>query len=154
MIVILKNILIKIIYILIIIYLMIFIPCIWGYKPLVIVSGSMEPILKVGGILYYKKQDINNFNKDDILVYTAGDHIISHRIVDKINDGFITKGDNNKSIDTVTVDDSRVIGRGTNWSIPYLGYYADFIYTHKYLLIIFVILIIIDLIIDNRRRNE
>lgn len=154
MIVILKNILIKIIYILIIIYLMIFIPCIWGYKPLVIVSGSMEPILKVGGILYYKKQDINNFNKDDILVYTAGDHIISHRIVDKTNDGFITKGDNNKSIDTVTVDDSRVIGRGTNWSIPYLGYYADFIYTHKYLLIIFVILIIIDLIIDNRRRNE
>ncbi len=154
MIEILKNIFIRIIYILIIIYLMIFIPCIWGYKPLVVVSGSMEPVLKVGGLLYYTEQDINKFNKDEILVFKSGNHIISHRIVDKTDDGFITKGDNNKSIDTVIVDKGQVLGRGTNFSIPYLGYYADFIYTHKYLLIIFVILIVIDLLIDNKRRNE
>ena len=35
--------------------------------------------------------------------------------------------------------------KGTNWSIPYIGYYADFIYTHKYLLFISIFLIVIDL---------
>ena len=45
-----KDIVLKIIYILITIYLLIFIPSFWGHKPLVVISGSMEPVLKVGGI--------------------------------------------------------------------------------------------------------
>jgi hypothetical protein len=39
-----KNIIFKILYMLIIIYLLIFVPCIWGHKPLVVISGSMEQI--------------------------------------------------------------------------------------------------------------
>ena len=71
----LKNIIIKLLYILISIYLIIFIPSIWGEKPLVILSGSMEPILKVGGILYYKEENINDFNEGDVLVYQLNDKI-------------------------------------------------------------------------------
>ena len=48
-----KNCIFKIMYILVIIYLLIFVPTIWGQKPLVVISGSMEPTLNVGGILYY-----------------------------------------------------------------------------------------------------
>ena len=43
----------------------------------------------------------------------------------------------------------QVIGKGTNWSIPYIGYYADFVYNHKYLLFISVGVIIIDLLVDS-----
>ena len=154
----LKNIIIKLLYILISIYLIIFIPSIWGEKPLVILSGSMEPILKVGGILYYKEENINDFNEGDVLVYQLNDHIISHRIVKVLDDSFITKGDNNKSIDTYEVLNYQILGKGTNWSIPYIGYYADFIYTHKYLLFISVGVIIIDLLVDAyndiKRRKE
>lgn len=135
-----KNIIFKVFYILIIIYLIIFIPVLWGKKPLVIISGSMEPILKVGGILYYEKINLNDFKKDDILVYQLNEHIVSHRIVNINEYGFETKGDNNNSNDSYIVDKNNVIGRGNNWSIPYIGYYADFIYNHKYLLIVMIIL--------------
>lgn len=149
----LKNIIIKLLYILISIYLIIFIPSIWGEKPLVILSGSMEPILKVGGILYYKEENINDFNEGDVLVYQLNDHIISHRIVKVLDDSFITKGDNNKSIDIYEVLNYQILGKGTNWSIPYIGYYADFIYNHKYLLVIAVGLIFMDILYDNKKEK-
>ena len=135
-----KNIIFKVFYILIIIYLIIFITVLWGKRPLVIISGSMEPILKVGGILYYEKINLDDFKKDDILVYQLNEHIVSHRIVNINEYGFETKGDNNNSNDSYIVDKNNVIGRGNNWSIPYIGYYADFIYNHKYLLIVIIIL--------------
>src|SRR5574344_1058742 len=128
-----KNIIFKILYMLIIIYLLIFVPCIWGHKPLVVISGSMEPSLKVGSILYYHYEEHDNFNKNDILVFKSKEHIISHRIVENLEDGFITKGDANSIIDSSEIYDNQVLGKGTNWCIPYLGFYADFIYTHKYL---------------------
>lgn len=149
----LKNIIIKLLYILISIYLIIFIPSIWGEKPLVILSGSMEPILKVGGILYYQEENINDFNEGDVLVYQLNDHIISHRIVKVLDDSFITKGDNNKSIDTYEVLNYQILGKGTNWSIPYIGYYADFIYNHKYLLVIAAGLIFMDILYDNMKEK-
>ena len=83
----------RIIYVLILIYLLIFIPSFWGHKPLVVISGSMEPTLKVGGLLYYQEQDLEEFDRGDILVYQTKNHIISHRIVDDTENGFITKGD-------------------------------------------------------------
>ena len=135
-----KNIIFKVFYILIIIYLIIFIPVLWGKRPLVVISGSMEPILKVGGILYYEKINLDDFKKDDILVYQLNEHIVSHRIVNINEYGFETKGDNNNSNDSYIVDKNNVIGRGNNWSITYIGYYADFIYNHKYLLIVMIIL--------------
>ena len=135
-----KNIIFKVFYILIIIYLIIFIPVLWGKRPLVVISGSMEPILKVGGILYYEKINLDDFKKDDILVYQLNEHIVSHRIVNINEYGFETKGDNNNSNDSYIVDKNNVIGRGNNWSIPYIGYYADFIYNNKYLLIVMIIL--------------
>ena len=149
-----KDILFKIVYILIIIYLLTFIPSIWGHKPLVVISGSMEPTLNVGGILYYHKQDIDSFEKGDVLVYKTKHHIISHRVVDKTDTGFITKGDANKSNDSSEINYSQVLGKGTNWCIPLLGYYSDFIYHHKYLLVISIFILVIDLCFDFYRNHK
>ncbi len=149
-----KNIIFKVFYILIIIYLIIFIPVLWGKRPLVVISGSMEPILKVGGILYYEKINLDDFNKDDILVYQLNEHIVSHRIVNINEYGFETKGDNNISNDSYIVDKNNVIGRGNNWSIPYIGYYADFIYNHKYLLIMMIILSYFNIWFNSRKDKK
>jgi len=143
-----KNFIFRIIYILLIIYLLIFIPSFFGHKPLVVISGSMEPTLKVGGILYYEKVEIDELDEGDILVYQNRDNIISHRIVDVIENKFITKGDMNNSEDNILIDESVILGKGTNWSIPLLGYYADYIYSHKYILFISLGVLIIDLCND------
>lgn len=153
----LKEIFIKIIYLFLLMYLIIFIPKLFGYNPLVVISGSMEPTLKVGGLLYYEKIDINDFKEKDILVYELKDHIISHRVVEHLDNGFITKGDANNSYDSSIVNDNQVLGRGTNWSIPLLGYYADFIFRHKYILKILLSIGIIDLFVDyliKRKDNQ
>lgn len=149
-----KDFIFRIIYILLIIYLLIFVPSLWGQKPLVVISGSMEPTLKVGGILYYEKIDINELDEGDILVYQTKEHIISHRIVDITENGFITKGDINNSVDNYLVSDEQVLGKGTNWSIPFIGYYADYIYSHKYLLYISLGVIIVDLCNDMYKEHK
>lgn len=143
-----KNFIFKIIYILIIIYLLIFVPKIFGYTPLVVVSGSMQPTLKVGSIMYYHEKEIPEFEENEILVYKIPKHIVSHRIVKKTETGFVTKGDANVSVDFNEVRVSQVLGEGTEWCIPWLGYYADYIYNHKYLMWISIIVIVIDLCND------
>lgn len=143
-----KEFIFRIWYILILIYLFIFIPSFWGHNPLVVISGSMEPTLKVGGLLYYQEQELDEFETGDILVYQTKDHIISHRIIEKEENGFITKGDANNSVDSSLINNNQVLGKGTNWCIPFLGYYADFIYNHKYLLFVSVAIIVLDLCND------
>lgn len=149
-----KDFIFKIIYLLIIVYLITFIPSLWGYKPLVVISGSMEPTLKVGSILYYHKNDIESFHQNDILVYTTKKHIVSHRIVDISKDWFITKGDANQSVDSSKVYHKQILGKGTNWCIPFLGYYTDYIYHHKYLLYISISLLMIDLCNDFYKKKK
>ena len=149
-----KNFIFRIVYLLILIYLMVYIPAFWGYKPLVVISGSMEPTLKVGGILYYYEQDLEKFDRGDILVYKSKNHIISHRLIEQKDNGFITKGDNNNVVDSKIVSNKQVLGKGTNWSIPYIGYYADYIYSHKYLLFISVAVITLDLCNDYYREHK
>ncbi|MDO5569711.1 MAG: signal peptidase I [bacterium] len=152
MIVRIKNCIFKIIYILVIIYLIIFIPTIWGYKPLVVISGSMEPTLKTGGILYYHKKEYQDFKKNDILVYQLNDHTISHRVYDITDDGIITKGDANKTYDNLLITKDRILGEGTKWCIPFIGYYADYIYRNKYLLIITIGIILIDIVFEKNKK--
>ena len=98
----------------------------------------MEPTLKVGGLLYYKKIDLNDFRKDDILVFKSSKHIVSHRVVEKQEYGFVTKGDANKTNDNSLVNNINVLGRGTDWCIPYLGYFVSFLYNNK-IIMLFVI---------------
>ena len=150
---IIKNCIFKIIYILVILYLLIFIPTIWGQKPLVVISGSMEPTLNVGGILYYEKTEFKNFQVDDIIVYQLDDHIISHRVYDITENGIITKGDANNTYDNLLISENQTLGKGTNWCIPLIGYYADFIYNHKYLLYITLLVIILDMTRDKNKRK-
>lgn len=149
-----KNIIVSIIYVFVLVYLLIFIPSFWGQKPLVVISGSMEPTLKVGSLLYYHEQDLDKFNEEDILVYRSKKHTISHRIVERVEDGFITKGDANPTNDSMVVNNDQVLGKATTWCIPYLGLYADFIYTHKYILFITVLLLIVDLGFDYYRKHK
>lgn len=149
-----KDFIFRIVYILLIIYLLIFVPSLWGQKPLVVISGSMEPTLKVGGILYYEKINIDDFDEGDILVYQTKEHIISHRIVDITENGFITKGDINNSVDNYLISNEQILGKGTNWSIPFIGYYADYIYSHKYLLYISLGIIIVDLCNDVYKEHK
>jgi signal peptidase len=96
-----------------------------NYKVKVVLSGSMEPTIKTGGIIVarpaseYHVGDIITFGKD-----TKTEVPITHRIVSEKDGAFITRGDANDIADTHLVQRRDIIGK-VFFSIPYVGYAVD-----------------------------
>ncbi len=80
----------------------------FGYKPVLVLTGSMEPTMKVNGVAIVKKATFDEVKEDDILMYQIGDKMITHRIIEKTDKGIVTKGDNNNSEDAYVLTDENV----------------------------------------------
>lgn len=77
---------------------------------LIIKSNSMYPKLEKGDIVLIKKY--NNYIKGDIITYSFEDnYLVTHRIIEKNNEGFITKGDNNNSEDNELIKLENIKGK-------------------------------------------
>lgn len=105
------------------------------YGAYVIVSGSMEPIIKVRDAVVVKRCDINDIKKGDVVTYRSQDEafygiLITHRVVNiEEKDGekvFITKGDHNETIDRKPVSFSQIQGKVV-MRIPKIGYLKYFL---------------------------
>ncbi len=72
---------------------------VFGYSALEVVSGSMEPTIHIGDLIFIDTKS-NDFSVNDIVTfYDQQGNFVTHRIV-SIQDGkVVTKGDNNNSID-------------------------------------------------------
>ena len=105
-------------------------PKAFGYAPLVVVSGSMEPTLHAGDIAVTKKIAPQDVRLGDVITYRGELGLVTHRIVglDITPQGMFyqTKGDANSTEDSrpVPVDqiESRVVYR-----IPRVGFLISFV---------------------------
>jgi signal peptidase len=92
-----------------------------NWTPLMVVTtGSMEPILQVGDLIYVKGVEPSEIQVGDIITFRPplefiSGTLITHRVVDITYDVnevyFKTKGDNNPSVDPWTIESGEVIGR-------------------------------------------
>ena len=98
--------------------------------PSVIATGSMEPDIKPGDVILVKKivnmEGINSLEVNDIIQFKRDSILISHRIIDIINDekkgiSFKTRGDNNTSADTELVRPEDVKGI-IKYTVPKVGW--------------------------------
>ena len=99
------------------------VPQLVGYKTFVIVSGSMEPNIPVGSLVYAKEVPFDEIQVDDIVSYqVSSSTTVTHRVVEINQDGqeVITKGDANDVVDASPVSYSQIIGKVV-FSIPILG---------------------------------
>lgn len=102
------------------------------YKIFVVMSGSMEPTLKVGSIAFVIPYP--QYFSNDIITFTRnGDkkNPVTHRIISKIYKNgnppvYLTNGDANKTLDSGEVTDKNIIGKVV-FSIPNLGYFVNFV---------------------------
>ena len=134
-------------YVLIIIYALICLPNLFGYKPLVVLTGSMEPKYKVGSIIYYKKADKNEIKIGDAITFKLSDgSFVSHRVVGVLGDNYITKGDANNTQDAVPVNYVNVVGKDANTSIPYIGYFIKIVSDNIYFIVIIILVLILEYI--------
>lgn len=100
-----------------------------GYEAYSVVSGSMEPAIPTGSLVYVKQAAPEEIKEDDIIAfYGAKDSnaIITHRVVENkvVMGELITKGDANKTEDMNPVPYSNFIGK-VEHSIPTLGRIAQ-----------------------------
>lgn len=116
-----------------------------NYKILTVMSGSMEPKLHVGSLIFDKPS--SDYQVNDIITFrpknTKGSkNTTTHRIVEIIEkDGvkeYKTKGDANNSPDQQTVINDQIIGK-VFFSIPWLGYIVGYIRTLPGLILLVIV---------------
>lgn len=107
------------------------IPDIFGYKPLIVMSGSMETKIYKGDLVIVKEVDPLSLKKNDIIAFRNSDNTVTtHRIkrITEINNksAFITRGDNNNTDDEGYVYPEKVEGKYM-LRIKNMGYVLMFI---------------------------
>lgn len=106
----------------------------FGLQVFSVLSGSMEPNYHVGSLIYVKEVDYHELKSGDVITFMLSEDLVAtHRIVDVFPDQddssvlrYQTKGDANEAADGTLVHYKNVIGTPV-FTIPYLGYVADFI---------------------------
>jgi len=136
-------------YIFVIIYGLVCLPILFGHNPLVVLTGSMEPTIKTGSILYYTKVNQSSINKGDVISFKIGNKVVSHRIYDVTNNGYVTKGDANNGVDARVISYSNILGKVDNITIPYLGYFVKTINSNMWIVLIIAGILLIEFILSN-----
>ncbi len=108
------------------------IPSFFGWKPFIVLSGSMETQINTGDLVIVKEIDNNNLKEGDIVAFKTENVVITHRIVEKTEDEgkiqYKTKGDNNNTIDNGYITPEQIEGI-YQFKISKLGNVAMFIQT-------------------------
>ena len=116
-----------------------------GVRMFSVDSGSMEPTLNIGSLIFVKATD--TYNQGDIITFMGErkkEETFTHRVVeikttqDNEIAGFVTKGDANEDVDPIIVTPRRLLGKVV-FKVPLLGYLASFAKTQ----LGFVLLVII-----------
>jgi signal peptidase I len=103
-------------------------PSIFGYKPLTILSNSMQPVFNAGDVILINVEDEPKVG--DVITFKHPDGVlVTHRAVRTFEkDGttfFETKGDNNEIVDDVITSRENIIGVQKK-IVPFAGYVAKF----------------------------
>ena len=90
------------------------VPDFFGYKPFIVLSGSMEPSIMTGDMVFVKETDPDSLKVGDVIAYKSGSAVVTHRIVEvKSENGetrYVTQGDANNAADQGMVKPADVEG--------------------------------------------
>ncbi len=136
------------------------VPSIFGYKPFIVMSGSMEDEFGTGDLVVVKNTDPKSLKINDIIAYRKEDYVITHRIVSVIKKKddycFKTKGDNNNVNDDGMVCSAEIEGKYIK-KYAYVGSIILFI-QDPYVLVSTIIIIILSftiiIILSNDDNNN
>lgn len=106
------------------------VPNLLGYESMAVISGSMEPTIPVGSIIYAKECDGDQLVVGDVITYQMGSSRVTHRIeeIDYDTKEIITKGDANNTVDVNPVTFENVVGK-VAFHLPLIGYISVYAFT-------------------------
>lgn len=107
------------------------IPSVFGYSPVIVLSGSMSPAFEAGDMILLQKADPATLQVGDVVCYMEEESAVTHRIVEiQEADGqplFVTKGDANNAEDLVPVTAGQIQGKYTGIALSGAGEFAMFL---------------------------
>lgn len=99
---------------------------VFGLHSYVVQTGSMEPTIRIGSVVY--TYPAAQYNVNDIITFKRDTKMITHRIVEAKNNQFVVKGDANKVVDPSKVFQRDIVGKNII-ILPYIGRFIEFIKT-------------------------
>jgi len=101
---------------------------VFGISTAVVISGSMEPAISVNDMVVIQEKD--NYTEQDVISYVSQNgNLITHRIVEVTDEGFVTRGDANNTVDIeVPVSMDKVVGKVV-CVIPKVGLFMEYLKT-------------------------
>ncbi len=124
------------------------VPKLMGYQEMAVLSGSMEPNIHVGAIVYVKEAPFEDIAEDDVVTYRlSGGTYVTHRVVEvyEAEQTVITQGDANDSVDNSPVAAEQIVGKA-HFDIPLIGYISIYAKTPIGIGVICGVLIVIILL--------
>lgn len=138
--------------------ILIAVPYVAGYRPVIVLSPSMVPAYPVGSIIYYKAVAFEDIRAGDAITFymsSDSEEKATHRVVE-VNEeerSFVTKGDANPGNDPVAKPYDDVVGKTAKIAIPYAGFAVDWL--KKWYVIAGMLLILVgNMFIPGRRRAK
>lgn len=112
-------------------------PMIFGVRPFVVLSGSMEPVIHTGSLCYINQNvESTDIVTGDVIAFNIDDATVVHRVIGFDEDGrFITKGDANEVQDLSPVSSTNYAGKQV-FSIPYMGYVSQWLQSTKGIVVV------------------
>ena len=98
------------------------VPQLLGYEVYHVVSGSMEPEIPQGSVLYVREVAPSHVEEGAVIAFERGEGVVAHRVeTNRTSLGeFVTKGDANETADPAPVPYDELLGE-VEYSIPMLG---------------------------------
>ena len=141
----------------VLVVVMFILPIAFGIRPFIVLSGSMEPGIKTGSVVYINT-NVSSYEivKNDIIGFRLNNQTVTHRVVEvnKEDQSFITKGDANEERDATPVTFTNYLGK-TIFTIPFIGKIIMFFKSGVglYLLVALIILNILLVILEKDKDN-
>ena len=137
------------------------VPTIGGYAPLIVLTGSMEPVIKSGDLIIIKQIDGSNVRVKDVIAFFDpdgnGTSILTHRVEEVFEENgtlyFRTKGDANNTADRLPVPEDALVGIYVT-RISGAGNVAMFMQTTAGLVVCVVVPLVLLIGWDFIRRNQ
>ena len=101
-------------------------PGVLGIKPVIVLSGSMEPEIMAGDLIFLHNTDTADLKEGDVICYLISGKAVTHRIIEVTagDDGlprYITRGDANNVEDRLAVREDQIQGIWRGGRIEGLG---------------------------------
>lgn len=123
-------------------------PTFCGFGGAIVNSGSMKPTIAVNDLVVTKAAD--SYKQDDIVLYQTDNSLVIHRIIDRNQRSYLTKGDANNK-DDGWIEQAQIKGKLV-FRLPKIGVIQEF--SVSIILVLLLILVLLTPIKIKKGANE